>query len=310
MGQQSGNALLITMVIIAVVGTVGFGVSRVAISALKTQNRLEDSANAYQAAMAGIEDGLLRWRFDKQVEVPGAGSGLDCPDPPTLQSQYYTRVNVTTGKVTPCILPDELGPPAATDIVYDLKIAYKRPPGEDELVTSVATSSGGNIPALRRDRIVEYDVQDLVAAGGDIRIGVRPSRGDVGSSDLLEVAVLNTAGELVSKMILTHAELIGSTVDRPRNLGLSTLYGQDVRTVRLKYIGQDLAEYRLSPSHAGTASAQLALDSRQSTIDAIGYFGLAKRRLVLDLDRYSGSALSVFDYLLYSSGEGDIRPSQ
>jgi len=51
---QRGTALLMTMILITVIGSVAFGVGRTTLSNMRQVNRLEDSLNAYQAAQAGI----------------------------------------------------------------------------------------------------------------------------------------------------------------------------------------------------------------------------------------------------------------
>ena len=65
---QLGAALLITMLLIGSVGALALAVSRIILSELKITTSYSDSVVAYQAAEAGIEDGLLKFRFNRNIE--------------------------------------------------------------------------------------------------------------------------------------------------------------------------------------------------------------------------------------------------
>src|SRR3990167_9958931 len=91
LNPQQGSALLITMIVIAVVGSIAFAIGASTITAFRQQTQIEDSLNAYAAATAGLEDGLLRWRFDKDTETPRdreqkgnklESGDFDCADAP------------------------------------------------------------------------------------------------------------------------------------------------------------------------------------------------------------------------------------
>lgn len=303
MQKEAGNALLITMVVITVVGSVGFGVSRIAISALRQQNRLEDSANAYQAAMAGIEDGLLRWRFNKNTEVPARGSGADCPGSPTTTSQLYTRINLSTTdpakQVKHCIDPSQEPTPSPNEIVYDLKLHYRKDPGEPERVEST-TSPTGKIPALKRDEIIEYNVEGVPTDNGGLKLSLKPEGENAIDGDIVEVIGLEGSGY---KRVFLRNE-IDNMRGNPQRLRLTP----ETSSIRLKYQGQDVDWYELQPPPpTSPEDTRSAIDSRISTVEATGYFGTTKRKLKLSLDRKTGSLLSLFDYALFS-GESGIEP--
>lgn len=305
MKPEAGNALLITMVVITVIGTVGFGVSRIALSSLRNQNRLEDSASAYQAASAGIEDALLRWRFNKHVELPAVGSISGCTQSPNASSSAYTRVNLTRGTIDACINPDEVVPPNVNEIAYDLKISFKRAPGEPEIVDSLLLSSGQSVPGLARDEVAEYSVKDIVAQGGDIKLQIVPEVTSL-VNNLLEIIMLDDHGAQTGKRLVTGAEL-SAMVSMPSPVRIVA----GTSLIRLKYYGQDLRGYTVYPPESlGTSGEGAVIDSRITNIESIGYFGGTKRKLQLSLDRFSGSTLQMFDFVLFSSGGSDIAPSQ
>jgi len=65
---QIGAALLITMLMIATVGALALAVGRIVISELHITTSYADSVVAYQAAEAGIERGLLEFRYNRNLE--------------------------------------------------------------------------------------------------------------------------------------------------------------------------------------------------------------------------------------------------
>ena len=64
---QTGAALLITMLIIATVGALALAVGRIVISELRITTSYADSIIAYQAAESGIEQGLLNFRNNRNI---------------------------------------------------------------------------------------------------------------------------------------------------------------------------------------------------------------------------------------------------
>jgi len=67
---QRGFALLLTLVVVSVIGVVAFGVGRLTLTEFRQTVRFQDSQDALQTAEAGIEDGLVRFRFNRDTEVP------------------------------------------------------------------------------------------------------------------------------------------------------------------------------------------------------------------------------------------------
>jgi len=58
------------MIVITILGTIAFAIGASTVSSLRRQSQIEDSQNAYQAAVSGLEDGLLRFRYSKDTETP------------------------------------------------------------------------------------------------------------------------------------------------------------------------------------------------------------------------------------------------
>jgi hypothetical protein len=302
MGQRSterGNALLITLVVVTLIGVIGLSSAQLALSSLKRQARLEDSAAAYQVALAGIEDGLLRWRHNRDVEAPTGGT---CIEAPTVRTNYVERVVLADGATvtTPCVDVLTSPRPDSATPTYDLKIWYMHPPGVLEDVRTVARSDGSSVPALKQDATVEYRLRD--AARGSVRIGVRPSSL---SSVNHVIDLLGLRGDvLVDKqpIRLPNADGYELNSDASTPSGVVQFTGEPDR-LRLKFFGSDLARYAIYPGEGGQIS------SRYTTIESTGYYGGVKRRLVAQLDRFGNALYAPFDFVLFA-GDGDITASE
>lgn len=297
MNGERGTALLITLVLIAVIGSIAFGVGRASLTNLRQTSRLEDSLDAYQAARAGIEDALLRFKFDKNAEAPTTAiQGCSRLPDITKDSQVYARVDLSVADGQPTVSCPNLAqgqfPTNPNDIVYDLKMYHKRPVGQDECVAvpsynaSVLPGCTSNlppgVPALRRDTAVEYDVSDVQS--GPITINASFAQPD--ALNQIEVLELNNDGSEGAHHLLRTFPT-SEVIKTPQ-----------LARIRLRPFQNDLQMYDLRVA-AGS------LDSRFTTVESIGYFGVSKRKLTLTLDRLSGSIFDVFDFVLFS-GTGSI----
>ena len=64
-----GAALIIALLVITSMSAIGFFISRLNIKDIVMMSRLEDSMISYFAAEAGIEQGVLMWRYNNNVET-------------------------------------------------------------------------------------------------------------------------------------------------------------------------------------------------------------------------------------------------
>lgn len=300
MAHERGAALLITLVLITVIGSIAFGVGRSTLTNFRLITRLEDSLNAYQAAQAGIEDGLLRFRFSKNSEVP-----TNCPSSnpklPTTATTWFSRVNVTTGVVS-CVDLDPEFPliesPGPTDIVYDLKMHFKKDPGVSEcLSTSVSpgcVSLPSGQPALAKDTSIEYNVNGLTSLR--ITTTFDPQETTPTGQRKLEVIMLSADGSAIDRELYDAPG--GLIVNQPLQLS-----GKNIETIRLRAFGRDVHRYEIQPA------ANESLDSRITVIESTGYFGVSKRKLRLEFDRLSGTAFELFDFVLYAGSSGIVGPT-
>jgi len=335
------------MIVITILGTIAFAIGASTVSSLRRQSQIEDSQNAYQAAVSGLEDGLMRWRFNKDTETPldraGAlkpfeGGKLDCEPTtpvagatytrPTTSTNLYDRIDLSADpskgekSVTYCIDPDKTQAPDPTHIVYDIKIQYKKDPGEAEVITTQKDTSGKDVPALAKDQVVEYDISELAKGASRIDLGIilkNYSRFD--TTQNLEVAAFRHDGTVVGTVLynpfLLNTARTGPIAFPPvGHPTFTSLVG--VERIRLRPFGQDAFCYALGSrgslrSSSGQqcyeptgVSGSSSIDSRLTRVTVTGYYGVSKRKLQLTLDRASGSILPVFDYALFAD-QSDIK---
>lgn len=80
MNKLRGSSLMLVMLIIAGIITVVFASQRLSLVQFSQSGREEDNLFAYQAAKAGLEDGLLRYRFNRDVEITEPGQDINLTD--------------------------------------------------------------------------------------------------------------------------------------------------------------------------------------------------------------------------------------
>lgn len=70
MTKRRGSALIIALLLISVIGGLAFGIGRLVFLETITATAYENGSVAYFAAESGIEEGFLRYRYDRNAEIP------------------------------------------------------------------------------------------------------------------------------------------------------------------------------------------------------------------------------------------------
>jgi hypothetical protein len=136
LNKTKGAALIIAVLVVAAVAGITFYAGRLSIREIVVTSKLEDSIDAYYIAEAGIEQGLLMWRNNHDVEY----------------SQEYMQSSTSHPSVssgTPIeVLID---PSSSTSTVkkYQLKIYHRKNTSEN--VTNT----------LGKDETAEYDLSNF-----------------------------------------------------------------------------------------------------------------------------------------------------
>lgn len=310
---RSGSALIITILVIAVVSAIGFSVSRLTISQMRQTTQLEDSVKAYYAAESGIEQGLLMWRYNHNVEVPKENLSQD--DPQTMR----VFMNDMSTKDANISQPE---PNVSNIPYYDLRIWYKNPiidGWSEEIVCSEnATSSyctspqenqpitrTGTEPALAKDSAIQYNMQgvDRILLKWEFeddsycRSNCRDNQGlptictanFSNSICKIEFIPINEQGDMDwdKKYLISYNER--------DNLGMPV---NNIQIARFRVFGSGLKEYMISSQATGDDAK---MSSGFTIIESTGYFGNAKRRLQIKINRTSRTILGPYDMVIYQA---------
>jgi hypothetical protein len=138
---QRGSALIITMLVVTAISATAFGLSRIFLADVRIAASLEDSLKAYYTAEAGVEEGLLRYRIDRNNTQL---NDTVTPVTRTLVDGNYTMV--TTFLARAALAAGRVSGTVSFDTEIDSNPDY---PGgnvdQDETVEIYAPSSAGNV---------------------------------------------------------------------------------------------------------------------------------------------------------------------
>lgn len=291
--KHGGSALVFVMIIIAGIVTVTVGAQRLSLVQFNQANLEEDNHFAYYAANSALEDGLLRFRHQRNVEtVSGNVHRFDVTD------------GVNHGEVTKGTDIESTSNYHANHQYYDLEIDFKtnqvgdfaftvNPPvlvQDDELQLTGFPNDYGRNFYLRHAFLFEgancqnrafVQIQQIVTkSDGSTVFSQTEARSD--ANNRFDSAASN------SNLLVNPVGGLSSSV-RMRAYHCSVKYA-----------------FASSDTTSGAGGGP-EFDSLTTTMTATGYYGQAKRTLQALVDRESGTIISIYDFNLYS-GEGSIRP--
>lgn len=124
MKKKRGSALIIAMLLITAVGGIAFGIARLLFMETSLQSISENGIVAYYAAESGLEEGFLRYRYDKNAEVPFSNWtwNADESQNKVFRTNLSTLAVDTGGSFVGVTKSDSLGSP--TEKYYDLRMGY------------------------------------------------------------------------------------------------------------------------------------------------------------------------------------------
>lgn len=122
--KRRGSALIFTLMIIALVASLSFYISRGAVREQRIATASQQSLGAYYAAEAGIEDGLARLAADKNIEVPTCGFG-----------EWHGKTTGAVANSTPCDVSDLVSDATPLEPNYNTNLSIETidKPKEDPL---------------------------------------------------------------------------------------------------------------------------------------------------------------------------------
>ena len=306
MKRKLGSSLVLVTVIVATIVIIAFGASRTALVQFSQSNSDEDNVQAYYAAKAGIEDGLIRYRYNPDVETregkvfsfdltnghlnPNSNSQFNDIDESSIRTQWESEFE-------------------PFHQYYDLKISFKG-------------STLGNISNLDNSRTLTKD-NSLQLSGfsnpGSIyylhfKLKWDPSC-NLNTSLVQFQQILETAGNNT----LTYEQITAKKTQATQNVYDSNNFqnllirtdvgnnGELSNYVRIRSYGCDVKYAFETVDSSTNPTPNIKFDNLKTYIIATGYFGSAKRTLIAEVDRTSGRLISIYDFNLYA-GQGDVKP--
>lgn len=335
MQKSRGSAILIAVFLIAAVGSVAFGIGRLFMMESAIANLYESSTVAYYAAESGIEEGFLRYRYDKNTIVP-VKNGLNYVvsknnlEDSTQTDQTQVQFNSFN--------------PVANLRYYFLSMDYKQPfygadmDGDDSVGPSDVSSASYPLEySVVRDEAIKIDVTDVKSNDfkfittlyppshtsvffeakliGDTPLGLKELKialapdsiaSDTGRFPSGSVLALSPATGFIETYYLDN--LITKIRNTTSMSGFSPIFDSspDKKVeLYLKPICQVDDTTLYSPDgckvNIGLAlyNSIDVISGPYSTVKSIGMYGGVTRTLEAKIDRQAGTVYDLFDYVLY-----------
>lgn len=114
--KKRASAILIAIFLVAAVGSVAFAIGRLFLLDASLAGIYENSTVAYYAAESGIEEGFLRYRYEKNTEFPLVAGKFDITK--ANRSNLDTLSIVANGLIINPVTP-------GNQSIYDLNMQYR-----------------------------------------------------------------------------------------------------------------------------------------------------------------------------------------
>jgi len=305
--KTKSSALLIAIIIGMIVATLVIGVTLAMTQHAKLADQAREGKIAYRAALSGIEDGLLRYKYARAQGIESGVFGIfpeeyqisnEWGRPPKATYQLAIKMaSLTTSR-------DFSTPPSAqnggtklniddttdldltyftsTSLITSLKIHFSAPYNEN------GTEIADHFTALN------YRLLDASKSAESQLIGEATNL-DVGSSIL---DVQNVGGCILSSQchlrIRPQSVLRSGGPSEEELLRAGRVVGGNESNPQGKYIYYKIEAYKDGRLIEPTDNPPGTI-----TIEAIGSAGLAKRKLQAKLDSTTGAYLGLFDFGVY-----------
>lgn len=287
MKKRKGSSLLLVLLITAGIVTIIFGTQRIALVQFSQTSREEDNIYALYAAKAGIEDGLLRYRYNKNVET-NKNFRFNLADGASLGEGRDSTANPVS---------NETGY-SPTKEFYDLNIAYR-------------VSQLGSLSDATKDVRIEKD-QSIDITGFDTNSGAGYYLGylirfdSISASCTAEFQNYKESGISAPKNIDSTLADPNTKIYNSNTAGNNNPVDLGQSLVRVTMIGCGASFQAQLIDGSGNANG-LMLDGLTTTITSTGYYGSSKRTLVATVDRRTGNLTKIYEFTAYS-GQGNVSP--
>ncbi len=325
MKQTRGSAILIAIFLVAAVGSVSFGIARLFMLDSSIATMYENSTVAYYAAESGIEEGLLRYRYDANQEV-GAN--------PTNMRIFNLDGNSGIGTAEVKNSASYVYNPAQR--YYTLNDTYlTRWYGDGTIEANVNVLNESDLAEadypeeyiIPRDEAIKIDISNVLSSddldlfikfiednGADCAATTTPfveakMTGPTPASpnyqtkiafvDLTKIPSGFNSKSYISDSPDATTKALGfdKIISNIRNKNNTAIFDDGQKELTLKPVGCGAKiGIRLDTDNS---SSPLKLPSPYNTIKSTGYYGGITRTIEAKIDRQAGTVYDLFDFAVY-----------
>jgi len=322
--KKRGSAIIIAVLLVSAIGGIAFGFGRALFAELATAAIPENGIGAYYAAESGVEEALLRYRYDKNAEVAYDGKAI------TDQTKKIFRNNITT----PPAGGQEVGNNPTTLAGISRSALYPTGPLSDQIYEM---KMGSKVTALTdhkiiRDEVEKFDLGSFSGGTGngeDVTLTLTHVPGSSAipfpaNCAMVEARLTGNIGAPAGPLkefkkifyngaatCTVNSSVLGSADPDSK---FDYRFGADYKVVSL------MAQIRGASAPAlhnailtlkpigGGVTVALSLpagyvipkiNGSELTVNSTGYYGQAVRTIEVKLDRQSGTLYDLFDYVIY-----------
>ena len=291
--KKRGSALLIVLLVITGVVTVAFGAQRIALIQYSQSSKEENNLYAYRSAMSGIEDGLLRFRYERNVSTPeNKVQRIGLTNATNEVVDKNSEISDTTGY-------------NPKNQYYDLEINYKTAGISDQAITKndylemtgfpTAPLEGQSNSYLNYQFTFDSACNSTDLSNAFVQVQKITRNATTGAYYSMEQVNANrpTTGDNVyysSSSLDKNMEIANAATSSLASSVRMTAYYCNVTSVK--------AFVTNGPTDS-SSNGQI-FDSLTTKVISTGYYGDAKTTLIAEIDRKSGTLLGIYDYTLYA----------
>lgn len=304
--KHQAQAALLAVTFLALVATVSLVGARVIVNEVRHTGKIEDTITAFFAAEAGIEDGLVRLKFN-----PRFADSYD------QTNKFCALINLDNND-TSLACDQENDSAYFNNRLYRLKIWQE---------TGNIIETG----KVTKDQILEYPLTaDVLGDPITITWTNNPKRDDLLPGDdlvraFIEARVYNAHAGLHNQFVRQEINRVGDKPDIcAREVNIPTLpseIGDSTPDLRLrirpyfvykkadsclqditKQVGDD---YYIPEPGLSISAGSIPLNKGEAMIESTGFYGGTQRTLKATLDTTTGQVVSLLDFAVYA-GEGDV----
>lgn len=309
--RKEGSAILVAMLVVSLIGVVGFGLSRLAVMQLRLSTINDASIQAYHAAEAGLEYGLYQYSVSKEATISANPAGTTVVPP----QQGKSGLNDTPLTAT---LPNSTQS-------YDLLMTYQTYYAgtqncltTDVAIGSVDTTGTNGCQAIDAPLIVlQPDESVTFSKPFNTELFVRaepatiPPQGSAADAEkVIKYGAVEITGTGINQGVTKH-DLINlwhpdrafvMNPNRGDAFHLPLYRTADQITIRYygSTTGTDYGPLSVAIQLRDDSGNLVPFDSGQTLITSIGKVAGHERRLQAKIDRRTNQVIGIFDYALYA----------